>query len=108
MVCCACIKSSLDIYKIHIPITFTVVALLWDNGMIVPTAVSDWSDVIMSAMASQLTGVWIVLSGVCSGPDLRKHKKTSKLRVTGLCEGISPVTGEFPAQMASNAENVSI
>ena len=35
-------------------------------------------------------------------------KKTSKLRVTGLCEGNSPVTGEFPAQRASNAENVSI
>ena len=30
------------------------------------------------------------------------------LRVTGLCAGNSPVTGEFPAQMASNAENVSI
>ena len=35
-------------------------------------------------------------------------KKTSKLRVTGLCAGNSPVTGEFPAQMASNAESVSI
>ena len=35
-------------------------------------------------------------------------KKTSKLRVTGLCEGNSPVTGEFPAQRASNTENVSI
>ena len=34
--------------------------------------------------------------------------KTSKLRVTGLCEGNSPVTGEFPAQRASNAENVSV
>ena len=34
--------------------------------------------------------------------------KTLKLRVTGLCGGNSPVTGEFPAQMASNAENVSI
>ena len=34
--------------------------------------------------------------------------KTSKLRVTGLCAGNSPVTGEFPAQMASNAENVFI
>ena len=30
------------------------------------------------------------------------------LRVTGLCAGNSPVTGEFPAHMASNAENVSI
>ena len=31
-------------------------------------------------------------------------KKTSKPRVTGLCAGNSPGTGEFPAQMASNAE----
>ena len=38
----------------------------------------------------------------------RRSKKTSKLRVTGLCEGNSPVTSEFPAQGASNAENVSI
>ena len=34
----------------------------------------------------------------------RRSKKTSKLRVTGLSAGNSPVTGEFPAQMASNAE----
>ena len=41
----------------------------------------------------------------------RRSKKASKLRVTGLCAGNSPVTGEFPAQMVSkisNAENVSI
>ena len=38
----------------------------------------------------------------------RKSKKTSKLRVTGFCMGNSPVIGEFPAQKASNAENVSI
>ena len=37
-----------------------------------------------------------------------RPKKTSKLCVTGLCAGNSPVTGEFPAQRASNAENVSI
>ena len=37
-----------------------------------------------------------------------RSKKTSKLRVTGLCEGNSPVTGEFPTQRASNAGNVSI
>ena len=35
----------------------------------------------------------------------RRSKKTSKLRVTGLCEGNSPGTGEFSAQMGSNAEN---
>ena len=38
----------------------------------------------------------------------RRSKKTSKLRVTGLCAGNSPETGEFPAQRASNAENGSI
>ena len=35
-------------------------------------------------------------------------KKTPKLRVTGLYEGNSPVTGELPAQRASSAENVFI
>ena len=37
-----------------------------------------------------------------------RSKKTSKLRVTGLCTRNSPVTDEFPAQMASNTENVCI
>ena len=38
----------------------------------------------------------------------RRPKKISKLRVTSLCEGKSPGTGEFPAQRTSGAENVSI
>ena len=38
----------------------------------------------------------------------RRPKKTSKLHVTGLCAGNSPVNGEFPAQMANNAASVSI
>ena len=38
----------------------------------------------------------------------RRSKKTSKLRITGLWAGNSPVTGEFPAQMVSHAENISI
>ena len=37
-----------------------------------------------------------------------RSKKTSKLRGIGLCEGNSLGTVEFPAQKASNAENVSI
>ena len=46
----------------------------------------------------------------CLFSRLFRHRwnKTSKHRVTGLCEGNSPVTGEFPAQRASNTENVSI
>ena len=38
----------------------------------------------------------------------RRSKKTSKLRVTGLCAGNSSGAGEVPAQMASNAENAYI
>ena len=58
----------------------------------------------MSAMASQITGISTVCSTVCSGADQTKHQ----FRVTGLCAGNSPVTGEFPAQRANDAENVSI
>ena len=38
----------------------------------------------------------------------RRSKKISTLRVTGICAENSPVTGKFPAQRASNEENVSI
>ena len=46
----------------------------------------------------------------CSLNHLFRHRseKTSKLRVTGLCAENSPVTGEFPAQRSSNAEDISI
>ena len=63
------------------------------------------SGIIVSAMASQITSLTIVYSTVYSGAD---EKNTSKLCVSGLCEGNSQVTGEFPSQRASNAENVSI
>ena len=35
-------------------------------------------------------------------------KEPSKFCVTGLCDGDTPVTGEFPSRRASNAENISI
>ena len=56
----------------------------------------------MSAMASQITGVSIVYLTVSSGADHRK------LALLALCARNSLVTGEFPAQRASNAENVYI
>ena len=59
----------------------------------------------MDTMASQITSLTIVCATVYSR---RRSKKTSKLCVTGLCAGNSPVIGEFPAQRTSNAENVSI
>ena len=55
-------------------------------------------------MASQITSLTIVYSTFFQA----QIKEKSKLHGTGLCAGNSPVTGEFPAQMASNAENVSI
>ena len=63
-----------------------------------------YGDIIMGTIASQITNLIIVCSTVYSGADQRKDQ----LRVTGLCEGNSPGTGEFPVQMASYAENVSI
>ena len=39
---------------------------------------------------------------------MRRSKKISTLRVTGLGEGNPPVTGGFLSQRSSNAENVSI
>ena len=63
-----------------------------------------YSDVIMGATAPQITCLTLVLNRLFR----RRSKKISKLRVTGLCEGNSLVTGEFPAQRASDAENGSI
>ena len=57
----------------------------------------------MSTMASQITGVSIVCSTVGSGADQRKHQSSTSL---AFVRGIH--TGEFPAQKASNVENVSI
>ena len=62
------------------------------------------NDFIIGAMASRITSLRIVYSTVYSD----RSRKTSKLRVTGLCAGYSSGTGEFPAQMASNQENISI
>ena len=77
----------------------------WNLGLEVPTVCRiHYNDVIMSAMAARITSLTIVYSIVYSGAD----QKNSKFHVTGLCVGNSPITGEFPAQRASNAENVAI
>ena len=38
-----------------------------------------YSDAIMSTMASQITGVYIVYWTVCSSPDQRKHQRSASL-----------------------------
>ena len=55
----------------------------------------------MSTMACQIISVSSVCSTVSSDADQRKQK----FCVTGLCEGNPPVTGAFPSQKTSDAEN---
>ena len=62
-----------------------------------------YNDVIMSAMASHQPHDCLLQRLI-----RRWSKKTTKPRITGLCAGNSPVTGEFPALRANNAENVAI
>ena len=59
----------------------------------------------MAAIASQITSLTIVFSTVYSDADQRKHQSSASL---AFVQGIPGKTGEFPTQMASNGENVSI
>ena len=93
----------------------TVLAYVW-NSIHFPASMSvftvmntseydfHYSDVIMDSMASQITSLTIAYSAVYSGENQRKHQSSASLAFVGN----SPVTGEFSAQMASNAEIVSI
>ena len=63
---------------------------------------SQYIDVIMTTMASQITSLTVVYSTVYSDEDQRKTS-----RHWPLC-GEFTGPGEFPAQRASYAENVSI
>ena len=77
----------------------------WSNVNLDPTkhisitVTSQWG-----AIASQITSLNIVYSTVYSDADQRKYQSSAPLALCGEFTG----TGKFPAQMASNAENVSI
>ena len=58
----------------------------------------------MEAIASQMTGMTIVYSTVCSGAEQRKYQSSAHLP---FFAGHSPITREYPAQRGSYAENVS-
>ena len=67
---------------------------------------THYNNVIMGAIATQTTSLTIVYSTVYTGPDQRKHQSSASLAfVRAIHRGDRC---EFPAQMASNAENVSI
>ena len=64
-----------------------------------------YNDVMMSAMAYQITSLTIVYSVVYSGADQRKHQSSASL---AFIRGIHRWPVNSPHKMASNAENVSI
>ena len=96
-VCWGCYKQiDTSLWEWYHPASeFTAIPVARKYPMSQRLDVFHYGDVIMGAMASQITSVTIVYSTVYSDAD----EKTSKCRVTGLCAGNLP---------ASNAENVSI
>ena len=54
----------------------TLFFLLWKET---PVTTSHYSDVIMGAMASEITGVSVVCLIVCTGADPRKHQNSASL-----------------------------
>ena len=65
---------------------------------------AHYSDVIMGAIASQITSLTIVYSIIYLDADQRKHQSSASLAFVREFTR----TGEFPAQMASYAKNVSL
>ena len=63
-----------------------------------------YADVTMTTMASQITSLTVVYSTVYSDADQENIKVPRHWPLCGEFTG----TGEFPAQRASYAENVSI
>ena len=60
------------------------------------SSLSHYSDVIMSVMASQITGVSIVYSSLCPAADQRKHQSSASLAFVGEFTGDQwPLWWEF-------------
>ena len=101
------IKHDPDYWRIYVsPVIsdfsgWVVIGQVWPAS----TRFLHYCDVIMGVMASQITSLMIAYSIVHSGAAQRKHQSSVSL---AFSVANSPVTSEFPAQMASNAKNVSI
>ena len=70
---------------------------------------NHYYDVIMGAMAYQIISLTIVYSNIYSGADQRKHQSSACFSMMTSSNGnIVRVTdtGEFPAQRASNADDI--
>ena len=99
---CSCLKENISI---SIKMSLKLVPKDPVDNFLRKYQVAHYCDVIVGSMASQIISRTIVYSTIHSGKDQRIK---SKLRVTDFCARNSPLTGEFPAQMTSNAEKFSI
>ena len=79
--CLSCKKVSMTLSHHNRGLAWCQLCRHWRRDKLSTTCVATirHSDVIMSAMASQITGVLIVYSTVCSCADQRKHKKYASL-----------------------------
>ena len=82
------------------PITVFAVVLTW--RLVCNVTSLQWRHNELDGISNHLP-----LNCVLNRLFRRRSKKTSKFRVTGLCEWNPPVTVGFPSQRASNAEKVS-
>ena len=69
---------NLNVILVFLPIWNLTV---WSAGCDVRISSNHYSDVIMSVMASQITGISIVYLSFCSGVDIRKHQSSVSLAI---------------------------
>ena len=77
-------KTNKEILSIHLGLN--KMAAIFTENQWTPchiVATSHYSDVIMSTITSQITGLSIVYSTICSGPDQRKHQSSASLAFVG-------------------------
>ena len=86
-------------HKISLRFPFTCSAVVMWSFITDYGGLVNYSDVIMSAMASQINGVSFVQAQIKENIKAPRH---------WALWGDPSVTGGFPSQRASNAENVSI
>ena len=89
-------------WRDHMEIYLALLALI-EGNVCVYLPLFYYNDVMMSALTSQIQKH---LDCLLNHLFRRRSNDTSKLRVTGLCEGSPQVTGGIPSQKACKTENV--
>ena len=99
-----CGDSSLSLIVKEIQERYREWCMDWSGELFTRECYFHHSDVIMDVIASQITSLTIVYSTVYSSVDQRKCQSSASLAFVRRIHR----SGEFPAQIASNAKNVSI